>query len=167
MRLIGAWTMTGQVTLRWAEEKIEWLREMRRWKASAEKEMVNILRRTPSEWRAGTRRVKITAIGGMWTSLSEDIPGWAKTPLSKGWTSWTIPLAEFLAVFDNDRNRIRLHKEDYKGKLERMLTKQQGAVDKMIKYSETVEYRMTELERHAGITTSVPVPGPVLPRVPV
>ena len=43
-----------------------------------------------------------------------------------------------------------------------MLVQQQGMQDKMIKYLETIEDRMKELERRAG----VPAPGPDLPRDP-
>ena len=57
---------------------------------------------------------------------------------------------------------IRSHQEDYGAKLETMLVQQQGMVDKMIKYLETVEDRMEELERRA----TVPAPGPDLPRDP-
>ena len=43
-----------------------------------------------------------------------------------------------------------------------MLVQQQGMVDKRIKYWETVEDKMKELERRAG----VPTRGPTLPRRP-
>ena len=36
--------------------------------ARTEKEMVDMHTRTPRKWRAGTGRVKITAIVDMWTS---------------------------------------------------------------------------------------------------
>ena len=58
---------------------------------------------------------------------------------------------------------IRLHQEDYEAKLERMLVQQQGVADNMIKYLETVEDRMTELERRGGVPTPVLLPGPDLP----
>ena len=35
-----------------------------------EKDIVDILTRTPRKWRAGTKRMKVTAIGGMWISSS-------------------------------------------------------------------------------------------------
>ena len=63
---------------------------------------------------------------------------------------------------DNTVNSIRSHQEDDEAKLETLLVKQQGMVDKMIKYPENVEDRMKELERRAG----VPAPGPNLPRHP-
>ena len=66
------------------------------------------------------------------------------------------------AIFDNALKSIQSHQEDYEAKLETMLVQQQGMVDKMIKYLETVEDRMKELERRAG----VPAPGPDLPRDP-
>ena len=74
----------------------------------------------------------------------------------------TFEIVEDQAIFDNDIKSIRLHQEDYEAKLESMLVKQQGVVDNMIKYLETVEDRMRELERRVG----VPVRGPDLPRDP-
>ena len=71
-------------------------------------------------------------------------------------------ILEDQAIFDNALKSIRSHQEDYEAKLETMLVRQQGMVDKMIKYLETVEDRMKELERRAG----VPVQGPDLPRDP-
>ena len=66
------------------------------------------------------------------------------------------------AIFDNALKSIRSHQEDYEAKLETMLVKQHGMVDKMIRYLENVEDRMKELERRAG----VPAPGPDLLRDP-
>ena len=66
------------------------------------------------------------------------------------------------AIFDNALKSIRSHQEDYESKLETMLVQQQGMLDKMIKYLETVEDKMKESERRAG----VPAPGPDLPRDP-
>ena len=64
--------------------------------AEIEKEMVDMRTRTPRKWRAGTRRVEITAIADMWTCSSEVIPGWAHMPLFKESTSWTTSPLEFL-----------------------------------------------------------------------
>ena len=103
----------------------------------------------------------------MWTSSLEAIPGWVKMPLFNGSTSWTTPPLNFFedqAILDNDLKSIQSHQEDYKAKLERMLVRQQGVVDKMIKYLETVKNRRRELERHAGVPMLVPVPGLDLPR---
>ena len=61
-------------TLSWGEERSGELQEVRRVMAGTEKEMVDIHTRTPRKWRAGTECVKITAIPGMWTSSSGDIP---------------------------------------------------------------------------------------------
>ena len=47
-----------------------------------------------------------------------------------------------------------------------MLTQQQGVVDKMIKYLETVKTGIGELEKRAGVPMPVPVRGLDLPRVP-
>ena len=47
-----------------------------------------------------------------------------------------------------------------------MLVQQQRLVDNMIKYLETVEARMRELEKRGGIPTPVPGLGPNLPRDP-
>ena len=44
-----------------------------------------------------------------------------------------------------------------------MLVQLQGVVDKMIKYLETVDDRMKELERRAAVPMPVPAPGPDLP----
>ena len=76
-------------------------------------------------------------------------------------TPW-VQILEDQAIFDNTPKSIRSHQEDYEAKLETMLVQQQGMVDKMIKYLETVEDRMKELERRAG----VPAPGPDVPRDP-
>ena len=66
-------------------------------------------------------------------------------------------------MFDNNLKPIRLHREDYEAKLKSMLAQQQLVVDNMIKYMETVENRMRELEKSGGIPTPVPGPGPDLP----
>ena len=47
-----------------------------------------------------------------------------------------------------------------------MLVQQQGVVDTMIKYFETVENRIRELEKCGGIPLPIPVPGRDLPRDP-
>ena len=69
-------------------------------------------------------------------------------------------ILEDQAIFDNYLKSIGSHHENYEAKLVRMLIKQQGVVDKMFKYLETVGDRMRELERRAG----VPVRGPDLPQ---
>ena len=66
------------------------------------------------------------------------------------------------AILDNALKIIQSHQEDYAAKLKTMLVQQQGMVDQMIKYLETVEGRLKDLERRAG----VPAPGPDLPRDP-
>ena len=67
---------------------------------------------------------------------------------------------------DNNLKTIRTHQEDYEAKLESMSVQQQRLVDNMIKYLETVEDRMRELEKRGGIPTPVPGLGPDLPRDP-
>ena len=42
----------------------------------------------------------------------------------------TSQIFEDQAIFDNDLKTFGLHREDYEAKLERMLTQQQGLVDK-------------------------------------
>ena len=76
----------------------------------------------------------------------------------------TSRILEDQAIFDNDLNTIRLHQEDYNAKLESMLVQQQRVVDNMMKYLETVENGMGELEKRGGIPTSVPGLCPDLPR---
>ena len=71
-------------------------------------------------------------------------------------------ILEDQAIFDNALKSIRSHQQNYEAKLETMLVQQQGMVDKVIKYLETVEDRMKELERCAG----VPAPGPDPPQDP-
>ena len=66
------------------------------------------------------------------------------------------------AIFDNNLKPILLHQEDYEAKLKRMLVRQQGVVHTMIKYLETVENRMRELEKPGGSPTPAPVPAPDL-----
>ena len=78
----------------------------------------------------------------------------------------TSRILEDKAIFNNDLKTIRLHREDYEAKLESMLVQQQRVVDNMIKYPETVENRMRELQKRGGIPTPVPGPGPDLPRDP-
>ena len=51
------------------------------------------------------------------------------------------------AIFDNDLKTIRSHREDYQAKMESMLVQQQRVVDNMIKYLETVENWMRELQK--------------------
>ena len=75
-------------------------------------------------------------------------------------TTGGIP--EDQAIFDNDMKSIQSDQEDYEAQLATILVQQQGMLDKMIKYLETVEKRMRELERRAG----VPAPGPNVPRDP-
>ena len=50
----------------------------------------------------------------------------------------TSGICEDQAIFGKDLKSIMLHREDYETKLERMLVQQQGVVDYMIKYLETV-----------------------------
>ena len=69
------------------EEKSLGLQESRHRTARILKEMIAILTRTPGKRRAGKLGVKITAIDGMWTSLSEGITGLAKMPVFRGSTS--------------------------------------------------------------------------------
>ena len=71
-------------------------------------------------------------------------------------------ILEDQAIFHNALKSIRYHQDDYEAKLETMLVQQQGRVNKMFKYLQTVEDRMKELERHAA----VPAAGPDLPRDP-
>ena len=78
----------------------------------------------------------------------------------------TSEILEDQAIFDNDLKTIRSHGEDYETKLESMLVQQQRVVDNIIKYLETVEDRMRELEKHGRIPTPVPGLGPDLPRDP-
>ena len=78
----------------------------------------------------------------------------------------TSSILEDQAIFDNDLNTIRSHREDYGAKLESMLVQQQRVVDNMIKYLETVENRMRELKKRGGIPTPVLELGPDLPRDP-
>ena len=78
----------------------------------------------------------------------------------------TSRILENKAIIDNDLKTIRSHQEDYEAKLESMLVKQQRVVDNMIKYLETVEDRMRELEKRGGIPTPVPGLGPDLRRDP-
>ena len=75
----------------------------------------------------------------------------------------TSGILEDQAIFDNDMKTIRLHREDYEAKLERRLVQQQGVVDTMIKYLETVGNRMRELEKRGGIPTPVPTSHGILP----
>ena len=75
----------------------------------------------------------------------------------------TSRILEDQAIFGNDLKTIRLHQEDYKGKLASMLVQQQQAVDNMIRYLETVHKMMRKLEKCGGIPTPVPGPGPDLP----
>ena len=70
------------------------------------------------------------------------------------------------AIFHNDLKSIWLHREDYEAMLEKKLVQQQRVVDNLIKYLETVENMMRELEKRGGIPTPFPVPGPDLPRDP-
>ena len=89
-------------------------------------------------------------------------------PLFKGSTIWTTPPLEIVKSRQSSKNvlkSIRSHQEDYKAKLERMLTELQGVVDKRIKYLETVKTRIRELEKRAGVPMPVPVRGLDLPRV--
>ena len=60
----------------------------------------------------------------------------------------TSGIFEDQAIFNNDLKTVRLHREDYEAKLESMLVQQQGMGDNMIKYLETAESRMTDLEKH-------------------
>ena len=78
----------------------------------------------------------------------------------------TSRILEDDAIFDNDVKTIRLHPEDYEAKLGSMLVQQQRVVDNMIKYLETVENRMRELEKRGGIPTPIPGHGPDVPRDP-
>ena len=78
----------------------------------------------------------------------------------------TSRILEEHAIFDNDLKTVRLHREDYEGRLESMPVQQQRVVDNMIWYLETVENRMREIEKRGGIPTPVPGPGPDLPRDP-
>ena len=78
----------------------------------------------------------------------------------------TSRVLEDQAIFGNDLKTIRSHQGDYEAKSESMLVQQQGVVDNMIKYLETVEDRMRELEKRGGIPTPVPGLGPNLPRDP-
>ena len=70
------------------------------------------------------------------------------------------------AIFDNDLKTIRSHREDYEAKLESIMVQQQRVVDNMIKYLETVEDKMRELEKRGGMPTPFPGLGPDLPRDP-
>ena len=76
----------------------------------------------------------------------------------------TPRILEYQAIFDNDLKTVRLHREDYEAKLESMLVQQQQVVNNVIQYLETVENRMRESEKHGGIPTPVPEPGPDLPQ---
>ena len=78
----------------------------------------------------------------------------------------TSRILEDQAIFDNDLKTIRSHQKDYHAKLKSMLVKPQRVVDRMIKYLESVENRMRELEKRGGIPTPVPGLGPDLPPDP-
>ena len=78
----------------------------------------------------------------------------------------TSTILEDQAIFNIHLKIIRLHREDYKAELESMLVQQQRVVDNMIQHLETVENRMTELEKRGGIPTPVPGQGPDLPQDP-
>ena len=78
----------------------------------------------------------------------------------------TSTILEDQAIFDHDLKTIRSHREDYEAKLESVSVQQPQVVDNMIKYMETVEDRMRELEKRGGISTPVPGLGPDLPRDP-
>ena len=78
----------------------------------------------------------------------------------------TSGILEHQALFDNDLQTIRLHREDYEAKFESMLVQQQWVVDNMMKDLDTVQNRMRELEKRGGIQTPVPGPDPDLPRDP-
>ena len=78
----------------------------------------------------------------------------------------TFRILEDQTILHNDLKTIQLHGEDYKAKLESMLVQQQRGVDNMIKYLETVQNRMSELEKRGGIPTPILGPGPNLPRDP-
>ena len=78
----------------------------------------------------------------------------------------TSRILEDQAIFDNDLKTTGSLREDYEAKLESMLVQQQRVVDNMIKYLETVEDRMRDLEKRGGIPTPVPGLGPDLPRDP-
>ena len=78
----------------------------------------------------------------------------------------TSRILEDQAIFDNDLKTIRSHRQDNEAKLESIMVQQQRVVDNMIKYLETVQDRMRELEKHGGIPTLVPGLGPDLPRDP-
>ena len=68
----------------------------------------------------------------------------------------TCRILEDQAIFDNDLTTIRLHREDYEAKLESMLVQQQRVVENMIKYLETVENRMREVEKRGEISNARP-----------
>ena len=68
----------------------------------------------------------------------------------------TSRMLEDHAIFDNDLKTIRLHQEDYEARLESMMVQQQRVVANMIQYLETVENRMTELEKRGGICNARP-----------
>ena len=78
----------------------------------------------------------------------------------------TSRILEDQTISDNHLKTIRLHPEDYEAKLESMLVQQQRVVDNIMKYLETVQNRMRELEKRAGDPTPILGPGPNLPRDP-
>ena len=78
----------------------------------------------------------------------------------------TSRILEDQAILDNDLKTNRSRPEDYEAKLESMLVQQQRVLDNMIKYLETVENRMRELEKRGGIPTAVLGPGPDVPQDP-
>ena len=71
-------------------------------------------------------------------------------------------ILEDQAIFDNALKSVLSHQEHYEANLETMLVQQQGMLYKMIKYLETAEDRMKELECPGGVAA----PGPDLPRDP-
>ena len=71
-------------------------------------------------------------------------------------------ILEHQAIFNKHMKCIQSHQEDYEAEPGTMLVQQQGMMDKMIKYLETVEDRIRELEWRA----EVPAPGPDLPSDP-
>ena len=158
--------MTGQATLLWVEAKSVELRESCH---GIVKEMTAILTTTPRRRRAGKAGSGDHCHCHHVDFLIGGYPRVGKYALIQKLDKLdytTSRMLEDQATFDNHLKTIRLHREDYEARLESMMVQQQRVVNNMIKYLETVQNRMRELEKRGGIATPVPGPGPDLPRDP-
>ena len=78
----------------------------------------------------------------------------------------TCGLLQAQTIFNNHVKCIWLRQQEYESKLERILVRQLGSVDNMIKYLETIDDWMRDLQRRRGISVPVFVPCPNLPLNP-